>query len=150
MTLRGDAHQFSARLPNCPKSTAPEGDGADEGAGERKRQDDGERFEERLLLERVARVEDDGRQQDVEEDRRLERDHVLDDVAGREANDRADEHAAEHGDDRFVDRTDAADLEVVRDPERQDQQEENLRTCCKCARVARSAICRGTLADGVL
>lgn len=85
-----------------------------------------------FLLELVARVEDDGRQQDVQQDGRLEGDHVLDDVAGCEADEGADEHAAEEGDDGFVDGTDAAHFEVVRDPEGQDQEEEDLRALRGC------------------
>jgi hypothetical protein len=85
-----------------------------------------------FLLELVARVEDDWRQQDVQQDGRLEGDHVLDDVARCEADEGADEHAAEEGDDGFVDGADAAHFEVVRDPEGQDQEQQHLRVVARC------------------
>ena len=107
MTLRASTSREGDRVSEAllrevveeeEKGDAPESDGRDEGPGERERQDDGKVAEKVVLLELVPAVEDDGRQEHVEEDGRLERDHVAHDVARGDAHDGADEHACFEGD----------------------------------------------------
>lgn len=75
------------------KAHAPERHGRDERPRKRKREDDGKVAEKVVLLELVPAVEDDGRQEHVEEDGGLERDHVAHDVARGDAHYGADAHA---------------------------------------------------------
>lgn len=57
-----------------------------------------------------------------EKDERTEGNHVLDDRARSQANDEADKASGDEGDDGLVDGLYPSDLEVVRDPEGEDEQ----------------------------
>jgi hypothetical protein len=73
-------------------------------------------------VELVAGREDDGRQQQVEEVLVVEVDEISDRVEARDAQDQADGHAAEDGDDGFVDGRDLALLHGVAGAEGHDEQ----------------------------
>lgn len=73
-------------------------------------------------MQLVARGEDDGWEEQIEEILVIEADVVLNGATGRDANDQADDHADEDGDDGLVDGLDLALLEEVAGEEGCDEQ----------------------------